>query len=266
MIILKKVLDPLLLNPLKLGEVKPTGWLKNQLVTQLNGLSGHLDEFWPDIMDSGWIGGKAEAWERFPYWLDGVILLAFQLESLDLIKRIEEYINYILDHQQKNGWFGPTQWGRNPIYDPWPIMVLCKALIQYFEISGVDRIVPALLRYYHKLDEVLDEYPLGHSWAQMRWMDGAWGIHWLIDYMNEDSDTTAFLLSLAEKLRKQGYDWKDHFDNFVYIHFKKSFQKYKKKTYPIVIYSRNIINLEDSFENQIKKRKLRSCPKANTRK
>lgn len=65
-----KALKPRLLKPLKLGEVKPAGWLKNQLVTQLNGLSGHLDEFWPDIMNSGWIGGDAEGWERFPYWLD----------------------------------------------------------------------------------------------------------------------------------------------------------------------------------------------------
>jgi len=88
---MKKALDPLLLKPLKLGEVKPTGWLKNQLTTQLNGLSGHLDEFWPDIMNSGWIGGKAEGWERFPYWLDGVIPLAFLLESEDLIRRIKGY-------------------------------------------------------------------------------------------------------------------------------------------------------------------------------
>ncbi len=259
---MKKALNPLLLKPLKLGEVKPTGWLKNQLITQLNGLSGHLDQFWPDIMDSGWIGGNAEGWERFPYWLDGVIPLAFQLESSDLIKQIEKYINYILDQQQNDGWFGPTKWGENPEYDPWPNMVLCKALIQYFEISGDKRIVPALLAYYHKLDEILDDYPLGHSWAQMRWMDGVWGIHWLIDYLKEDSDTINFLFSLAEKLQIQGYDWKEHFDNFFYVHFKKTFQKYtikkgsifsKKKTYPIVIYSKDIIQLENSIESQIKK-------------
>ena len=29
---------------------------------QADGLSGRLDEFWPDIRDSGWIGGCAEGW------------------------------------------------------------------------------------------------------------------------------------------------------------------------------------------------------------
>jgi len=249
-ITIKKALKPLRLKPLKLGEVKPTRWLKNQLTTQLNGLSGHLDEFWPDIMNSGWIGGNAEGWERFPYWLDGVIPLAFQLESQDLIVRIKKYINYILDHQQDDGWFGPSKWDNNPEYDPWPNMVFCKALIQYFEIQGDTRIIPALLKYYHKLDKVLDEYPLGHGWAQMRWMDGVWGIHWLIDYLEEDRDEIAFLLLLAEKLKIQGYDWREHFNNFFYIHFKKTLQKFqisgKEKIYHVVIYSKNIITPEDS--------------------
>jgi len=42
---------------------------------------GHLDEFWPDVKDSRWIGGDAEAWERFPYWLDGAVPLAFILND-----------------------------------------------------------------------------------------------------------------------------------------------------------------------------------------
>ncbi|MHA2184187.1 MAG: beta-L-arabinofuranosidase domain-containing protein, partial [Promethearchaeota archaeon] len=242
---MRSALEPSKLKPLKLGEVKPTGWLKNQLKTQANGLSGHLDKFWPDIMDSGWIGGKAEGWERFPYWLDGVIPLAFLLDSEDLINRIEGYINCILDHQQNEGWFGPSQWGMNPNYDPWPNMILCKALLQYFEKSRDKRIIPALLAYYHKLDMVLDEYSLGYSWAQMRWMDGVWGIHWLIDQLNEDNDIASFLLSLAQKLENLGYNWRKHFDNFYYIHFRKD---------PVsqVLYSKTSISPEDTLENQPK--------------
>jgi uncharacterized protein len=50
--------------PLPLGAVRPSGWLTAQLRIQADGLSGHLDEFWPDIADSSWIGGDAASWER----------------------------------------------------------------------------------------------------------------------------------------------------------------------------------------------------------
>ena len=245
---MNKPIKSLLLSPLKLGEVKPLGWLKNQLKTQADGLSGHLDEFWPDIMNSGWIGGSAEAWERFPYWLDGVVPLAYLLESNTLIQKVENYMGYILEHQQEDGWFGPIKWALELQFDPWPNMVFCKALIQYFEITKKERIIQALLKYYHKLNEILDEYTLGESWAKMRWMDAVWGIHWLIDYLDTDTDNVELLLSLAEKLWKQGFDWKGHFDDFFYIHFK----KHKRLQ---VIYSKDIdfpeeldqIELGDNF-------------------
>ena len=47
------------MKTLNLGEITGEGWLKNQLRIQADGLSGHLDEFWPDIKDSGWFGGGA---------------------------------------------------------------------------------------------------------------------------------------------------------------------------------------------------------------
>ncbi|MFX0009238.1 MAG: beta-L-arabinofuranosidase domain-containing protein [Candidatus Hermodarchaeota archaeon] len=227
-----KKLQPLLLKPLKLGEIKPTGWLRMQLLTQFRGLSGHLDEFWPDVKDSGWIGGKAEDWERFPYWLDGVIPLAYLTDSKSLVERIEGYINYILNHQQEDGWIGPVAKRKSQRYDPWPNMVVCKALIQYFEISKNNRVIPTLLKYYHKLEEILNTLTLGESWAKMRWMDAVWGIHWLIDYL-EDEMEVEFLLKLAEKLRYQGYNWKEHFENFYYVHM-------RKNTNQSVIYSKDL--------------------------
>src|SRR5574341_41120 len=68
-------------RPLPLGTIRPRGWLQRQLRIRADGLSGHLDEFWPDVGQSQWFGGNAEGWERAPYWLDGVIPLAWLLDD-----------------------------------------------------------------------------------------------------------------------------------------------------------------------------------------
>ena len=82
-------------RPLPLGAIRPQGWLARQLRIQADGLSGHLDEFWPDVQRSRWFGGDAEAWERAPYWLDGLVPLAYVLGDKragfdGLIKILEE--------------------------------------------------------------------------------------------------------------------------------------------------------------------------------
>ena len=94
-------------RPFTTTAISPRGWLATQLRTQADGLSGHLDEFWPDIKDSAWIGGTSEGWERMPYWLDGVIPLAWLLNDVTLKDRVTGYLDYILEHQRDSGqwWF-----------------------------------------------------------------------------------------------------------------------------------------------------------------
>jgi hypothetical protein len=83
-------------RPLPLGRVRPAGWLLRQLRIQADGLSGHLDEFWPDLAESGWIGGTAEGWERGPYWLDGVVPLALLLDDRRLKCKLQRWFDCIL--------------------------------------------------------------------------------------------------------------------------------------------------------------------------
>ena len=56
-------LASLRMRTLAIGAVQPTGWLERQLATQVNGLSGHLQRFWPDVMNSSWIY-PANNWEE----------------------------------------------------------------------------------------------------------------------------------------------------------------------------------------------------------
>lgn len=57
---------------------------------QAAGLSGHLPLFWADVENSSWVGGEADTGlhERTPYWLNGFVPLAFQLEDPDLISMV----------------------------------------------------------------------------------------------------------------------------------------------------------------------------------
>src|SRR3990172_4536513 len=102
-------LNPLAFTPLKLGSIRPLGWLQRQLRLQASGISGHLDEFWPDIRDSQWFGGDREAWERAPYWLDGVIPLAYILDDPVLISKVERCMEHVLAHQNEDGWLGQRE-------------------------------------------------------------------------------------------------------------------------------------------------------------
>lgn len=43
---------PLAYSPLRLGTVAVSGWLRRELIVMANGLSGHLDAFWDDVMNS----------------------------------------------------------------------------------------------------------------------------------------------------------------------------------------------------------------------
>jgi len=205
----RPVLQPVSFRPLALGQIKPSGWLREQLKTQAAGLSGHLDEFWPDIKNSAWIGGNAEGWERVPYWLDGIVPLAYLLDDQALQARIRPFIDSILEHQHPDGWLGPVgdTAGHQP-YDVWPLFPLFKALTQCQEATGDPRVVPALLRCARKIDQVIDQKPL-YSWAKMRAADFAVSMVWLYARTGE-----TWPLELARKAFTQRHEWRAQFDNF----------------------------------------------------
>ncbi|MBN2209775.1 MAG: glycoside hydrolase family 127 protein [Sedimentisphaerales bacterium] len=191
-------------------DIEPTGWLRKQLRIQADGLSGHLDEFWPDVAQSGWIGGAAEGWERGPYWLDGMVPLAYLLDDAVLQAKVRRWMDYILTHQAEDGWLGPVQAKDRRAYDAWPVFIIFKAMTQYAEVSGDERVVEAMLRCCRKLDALLDTQPLS-DWGKARWGDLLLSLYWLYERRPE-----AWLLELAEKVKKQGLDWRAHFADFSY--------------------------------------------------
>ena len=200
-------LQPLAFSPLPLGSVRPAGWLRDQLTVQANGLTGHLDEFWPSVADSKWIGGNDDGWERGPYWLDGLIPLAVLLHDERLLAKAQKWVDAILLRQHDDGWLGPKNDADNKPLDPWPQFVVFKAFTQWFEATGDARILPALLRAARRIQTLLETQPL-RSWAKMRWADFSLSLFWLYERTGDD-----WLLDLGRTLRAQGYDWQAHFSD-----------------------------------------------------
>ena len=191
---------------LPLGCIVPLGWLKSQLQIQAAGLGGHLDETWPDVgANSGWLGGTGESWERGPYFLDGLIPLAYLLDDGRLKAKAQRFADWTIESQKENGMFGPVS---ND--DWWPRMVMIKALIQYQEATHDARVIPFMERYFAYQLVELPTRPL-KSWGKFRWQDQVLTVFWLYERNGDPA-----LLKLAKLLHTQGYDWVAQYDNFQY--------------------------------------------------
>ncbi|GAB4050077.1 beta-L-arabinofuranosidase domain-containing protein [Spirosoma litoris] len=201
---------------LPLGAIKPEGWLYQQLVIMKNGATGHLDEYHAKVQhDNGWLGGKGDAWEETPYWLDGALPLAYQLDDKALKEKVLKYVNWNLDHQRPSGFFGPLtkkELEGKPMEscadgaDWWPRMVMLKVLQQYYTATNDPRVIPFMTKYFKYQYANLKTCPLAKwtEWAESRGGDNIMSVYWLYDHTGDK-----FLLDLADLLYKQTTNWTD---------------------------------------------------------
>jgi len=214
---------PLTYVPLKLGMIKPQGWLANQLVIQGNGLGGHLSLFWADVNQSVWVGGRADVsgagHERAPYWLNGMVPLLGHLQAggllnrlnVDLKEQVDYFINYILNHQLPSGWLGPDDGfgGKGNTY--WTAWDVCLALMQYaqFNPSVEQRATKAVFAYIQEAHRRMLTTPM-ESWSQNRWADWTYICQMMID--NGWTFSQEQLLWDAGALaQQQGYNWNGYY-------------------------------------------------------
>jgi hypothetical protein len=197
---------PLKLNAyirLPLGSIKPEGWLKSQLEAQAAGLTGNLDDFWPDLSNNAWHGGTGDAWERGPYYLDGLVPLAYLLDNTVLKEKVKKWIEPIIASSSDSGWYGPS---RNK--DRWPLSVANKVLMQYYEATSDARALEVLKKYFRYLHDSPPDWP-DKDWRGVRAMENAVTGYWLYRQTGEP-----WILETIESIQKNCYDWTTYYEKF----------------------------------------------------
>lgn len=202
---------------LPLGAIKPEGWLKLQLQAQVTGLTGHLDEVYPNVVGArnAWLGGDGDAWERGPYWIDGLLPLAYILDDKDLKAKAQVWVEAILNSQKEDGYFGPDidrdpepGLQRNNSHDWWPKMVALKIIKQYYMATRDERVIPFLDKYFRYQLKMLPKYPLDNwtFWGAQRGGDNLEVVLWLYNLTGEK-----YLLELGELIHSQSTRWSEYF-------------------------------------------------------
>ena len=198
---------------LPLGAIRPEGWLLDQLQRMASGLTGHLDERYPEVLgdDNAWIGGTGDTWERGPYWIDGLLPLAYLLDDKALQAKALRWVEAMLTTAAEDGYFGnrvshPYVEGlqRGKAEDWWPKMVALKILKQYYMATGDPRVLQVMSGYFRYQLAHLGQTPLDHwsFWGKWRGGDNLEMVWWLYNRTGEP-----VLLELGDLIHSQTIDF-----------------------------------------------------------
>lgn len=146
-----------MLQNFSIKDIKPQGWVKEFLLTQMAGLTGHIEKAGAPFNCVEWgkpdyVGYNAGWWvyEQVAYWLDGYLKCAILLEDEAAIKRASDIIYSVLDNPDEEGYLGPRYlkpadkegWNR------WPHVVFFRACMTLYDYTGDDGILSAITRHY----------------------------------------------------------------------------------------------------------------------
>jgi hypothetical protein len=193
-------------HELRVTSIRPEGWLRDFLLKQKNGLTGHLDQTLEPFMYPSWNSfAPARFQERdtewFPYeqnafWIEGMLRCGHLLNDAFLVGKARAFTNFVLEHPTENGYLGPRHIGKMR----WPHAVLFETLMMDYAVSADSRIPKALQRHY-----LSDTAPFDHE----RNIVNVEAICWTFGVTGD-----ARLLELARKAWEEASEsarWATHF-------------------------------------------------------
>ena len=176
---------PSTLELLPMDEIKPGGWIKAQLIRDLDsGFTGHLgglthyassdifgdhqilgyktgEEGTREFIQKSWWPGETE-----PVWLDGYLRAAFLSGHPEAMAKMHAYMEYIIDHQEESGYIG--------IYLPearynhttenaelWSQSRILRVMLAYYEFTGDQRVLTSVLK---AVALTMDQYKPGRGY------------------------------------------------------------------------------------------------------
>jgi hypothetical protein len=144
--------------------IKADGWLREFLVRQQAGLTGHYKvQGYPFTIDF-W-GGEAKAgntswwpYEQSGYLLDGLVRLGLLLGDERLLQKYEGDLDWVVNNPVKDGQLGPSL---RIDKSEWPMAVFFKSVIVHQLARNDPKVTAAFERHY--LDTSLDQLSTGRD-------------------------------------------------------------------------------------------------------
>jgi hypothetical protein len=221
---------PRVFDPLPLGSIKPQGWLKDQLQLMSDGLAGHEHDFYGYVHRSSWLGGNQEYStlnEGFPYWFNGLVPLAYGLDDQRLKQQVQSSADYILSHQQSDGWLGPetTSSTRN-FWARYPVFLALAQLAEAEQGTALEQqILDGMHRFVNLMHSMLADNYTGYvfqpgddyddQWGRARAADMMLGLQWLLE--TDPRNDTEILYENMQYLNDKAYDWAYWYSDGVYL-------------------------------------------------
>lgn len=184
------------------------------------------------------------------YWFNAMVPNGILINNTIINEKTQEFLDYVLDHQDSTGWLGPEVgtekprylWGRcahgsPPIYGTkgicarYPFFFGAIQMVEY-KPELTDRVVTALHKFVKLANKMLRDGEGVDKWAATRWEDFVIVLQWYMTFQNSVITLTLYLYRLHDlhprgeeellvdtmtRLKWSGVPWEEVFSEEVCI-------------------------------------------------